>query len=226
MKQKNILWLYLFLLLGILDIFLVANNHSEWRWYSKPFLLPTLLAYFISVSRELKGSYLRISMIAALIFSWMGDVLLMFQDFFIYGLGAFLMAHLCYTIAFKISQKDPFAIRQVNFVKLFFNNFPIYLLAALAYFLISPGLGQMKIPVIAYLVIIVLMATTARERFGKTVPESFWQVMIGAFVFMVSDAILAINLFYKAFPEAGVIVMGTYIIAQLLIVRGIQRHYQ
>ena len=172
----------------------------------------------------LQGTILRKSISAALIFSWLGDVLLMFPDLFLYGLGAFLMAHICYIIGFKIAQTNPFAIGKVNFIHLFFVNLPIYILAAIVYFLINPGLGPMKIPVVVYLIVIVMMVTTARERYKKTNPVSFWQVFLGGMFFMVSDGVLAINMFFKPFPESGVIVMGTYIIAQFLIVRGILAH--
>jgi uncharacterized membrane protein YhhN len=134
------------------------------------------------------------------------------------------MAHICYIIGFKMAQKNPFVIGQVNFIRLFFLNLPIYILAAFTYYLIRGGLGEMKIPVIVYLIVIVMMATTARERYQKTNSGSFWQVMIGAILFLISDAVLAINMFFTSFSESGVIVMGTYITAQLLIVRGVLAH--
>jgi uncharacterized membrane protein YhhN len=224
MKKKNILWLYLFLFVSMLDIFFTANGKSELRIYSKPLILIPLWIFFYFNSIETKGSLLRKSISAALIFSWMGDVLLIFPNLFLYGLGAFLMAHICYIIGFKISQTNPFVVGQVNFIRLFFVNLPIYILAAFVYFLINPGLGTMKIPVVIYLIVIVMMATTARERYQKTIPASFWQVFIGAMLFMISDGILAINMFFKPFPESGVLVMGTYVLAQLLIVMGILAH--
>lgn len=226
MKKKNILWLYLFLLASTLDIFFVANGQSDQRFFTKPLIIPFLLAYFFFSTAQLKGVLLRKTMIVALVFSWMGDTLLMFPKLFLYGLGAFLMAHICYIVAFKVSQQQPFKVGRVNFIRLFFLNFPIYLFAAFVYFYIRGGLGEMKIPVIAYLIIIVMMATTARERFKNTNVISFWQVMIGASFFLVSDGILAINMFYQSFTESGVLVMGTYVIAQFLIVRGILAHIQ
>jgi uncharacterized membrane protein YhhN len=183
-----------------------------------------LWAYFYFSSKGASGSLLRKAISAALIFSWMGDVLLLFPNLFLYGLGAFLMAHICYIIGFKVAQKNPFVIGQVNFIRLFFLNLPIYILAAFTYYLIRGGLGQMKIPVIVYLIVIVMMATTARERYLKTNSGSFWQVMIGAILFLISDAVLAINMFFSSFSESGVIVMGTYITAQLLIVKGVLAH--
>lgn len=226
MKKGNLIWLYLFLLVSILDILFTANGQSEFRNFSKPLIILSLYAYFIASSVAIKGTLLRKTIGAALICSWIGDVLLLFPNLFLYGLGAFLLAHLCYIFAFKIAQKNPFSIGQVNFIRLFFYNLPIYIIAAIAYFLIQPGLGTLKIPVIIYLIVIVLMVTVARERFGNTNPVSFWQVFIGGFLFMVSDGILALNKFFQPFPEAGVMVMGTYILAQLLIVRGIMAHGQ
>ncbi|UJP65829.1 lysoplasmalogenase [Mongoliitalea daihaiensis] len=226
MKKKNILWLYLFLLVSMLDIFLTANGQQEERLYTKTLIMPLLGMYFWQVSHALKNTYIRKAMMAALIFSWIGDTLLLWQQLFLYGLGAFFMAHICYIFAFKISQKQPFKIGTVNFLKLFLYNLPFYIGAAFVYFLVNPGLGPMKIPVVAYIIIIVMMATTARERYKETSPESFWQVLIGASLFMISDSIIAINLFFKPFPEASVLIMGSYVVAQLLIVRGIQAHYQ
>lgn len=224
MKNRNILWLYLFLLVSILDILFTANGQSEYRYYSKPLILIMLWAYFFFFSKELRGTILRKAISAALIFSWLGDVLLLFPNLFLYGLGAFLMAHICYIIGFKMAQQNPFVIGRVNFIRLFFLNLPIYILAMFTYYLIRGGLGQMQIPVIIYLIVIVMMATTARERYLKTNMSSFWQVMVGAILFLISDAVLAINMFFKSFPESGVLVMGTYITAQLLIVRGVLAH--
>lgn len=224
MKKKNILWLYLFMVFAIVDVFLTANGQQEYRIFTKPGIILFLWVYFLALSKNIEGTLLRKSISAALVFSWLGDVLLIFPDLFLYGLGAFLMAHVCYIIGFKLAQTNPFSIGQVNFIKLFFQNLPIYLLAALFYFFINAGLGNLKIPVVIYLVVIVLMATTSRERYGKTNSVSFWQVMVGAIFFMLSDGFLAINKFYKPFPESGVLVMGTYIFAQFLIVRGILAH--
>jgi hypothetical protein len=37
--------------------------------------------------------------------------------------------------------------------------------------------------------------------------------------------ILALNMFFQQFTESGVMVMGTYMLAQLLIVMGIRAHF-
>lgn len=224
MKKKNILWLYLFLMATILDMTFLIEGLSSYRFFSKPLILLSLIGYFYQITKPISWTLLSKSVMGALIFSLIGDTLLLWDRLFIYGLGAFFLAHVCYIIAFKVSQKNPGRILNVNFVKLFFYNMPIYITAAFVFYLINPNLGTLKFPVIAYIIVIVSMVTTARERFKRCNAESFWQVFIGAFLFFVSDGILAISRFYQDFLESGVLIMGTYATAQLLIVMGIRSH--
>lgn len=212
------------MLATLADLAFLIEGNSEFRFYSKPLILLGLIAYFYQTTRPIASTLLTKSVLGALIFSWIGDILLMWPQLFVYGLGSFLMAHVCYIIGFRIAQRSPTRVEHVNFVKSFFFNFPIYVSAALVFYLINPGLGAMKIPVIAYIIVIVGMVTTARDRFKKCNPASFWQVFIGAILFFISDGAIAISRFFQDFPESGILIMGTYAIAQLLIVMGIRSY--
>ena len=224
MKDKNIIWLYVFLAATLVDLSFIIEGQASSRFFSKPIILLGLIIYFFQISKPIAYTLLTKSILGALIFSWIGDILLLWPSLFIYGLGSFLMAHVCYIIGFRLAQSSPNSLGQVNFIKSFFFNLPIYILAALTFYLINPNLGVLKIPVIAYILVIVSMVVTARERFGKCSAASFWQVFIGALLFLVSDGILALDRFYEKFPEAGVLIMGTYASAQLLIVMGVRSY--
>jgi len=224
LRDKNIIWLYLFLLASLADITFLLEGSSELRFYSKPLILLGLIIYFFRITKPIASTLLTKSILSALIFSWVGDILLLWSNLFVYGLGAFLMAQICYIIGFKLAQSGPNRLDQVNFIKIFFFNLPIYLTAAFTFYLINPNLGSMKIPVIIYIIVIVSMVATARERFKKCNSASFWQVFIGAVLFFISDGAIAISRFFKDFPESGIIIMGTYVIAQLLIVMGIRSY--
>ena len=224
MRDKNIIWLYLFLIATLADLAFVIEGNSDYRFFSKPLILLGLILYFYRITKPIASTLLTKSILGALIFSWIGDILLMWNHLFVYGLGAFLMAHVCYIIGFKIAQQSPVRIERVDFVKAFFFNLPIYLTAAFTFYLINPNLGNMKIPVIIYIIVIVSMVVTARERFKKCNPASFWQVLIGAILFFISDGAIAISRFFMEFPESGILVMGTYATAQLLIVMGIRSY--
>jgi uncharacterized membrane protein YhhN len=224
LKNKNLLGLYLFLLATLADISFIINEENDYRFFSKPLILIGLILYFFQITKPIASTLLTKSILAALIFSWIGDVLLMWSELFVFGLGSFLMAHVCYIIGFKVAQKTPEKIESVNFLKLFAFNLPIYLIAAFLYYLVHTNLGSLKIPVIVYILVIVSMLSTARERFGKVSSSSFWQVFVGGSLFFISDGIIAISRFYQNFPESGILIMGTYAVGQLLIVMGIRSY--
>lgn len=224
MYKKGIVWLYLFLFAALSDMALIVNFESHYRIYSKPLIIAFLLGYFLQSTTLIRGSLLRKSVSAALIFSLAGDVLLLFPNLFLYGLGAFFMTHICYIIAFKLTQNHVFNPLKVNFIKMFLYNLPVYILAAFVYFLIHKQLNELKIPVVMYLLVLVMMVTLARERFGRTNAASFWQLFLGAFLFFISDGLLALDKFFQPIPDGDVLIMGTYILAQLLIIMGVRSH--
>ena len=224
MKNKNIIWLYLFLFATLTDIAFILENKNELRFFSKPLIILGLGLYFYFITKPISSTLLVKSVIGALTFSLLGDILLLWENLFIYGIGAFLLAQVCYIIAFRVAQKAPESLLNVNFVKTFIINLPIYFIAALVFYMINPNLGVLKTPVIIYIIVVISMVTTARDRYKKCNPASFWQVFIGALLFFFSDACIALNKFYQPFPDAGIIIMGTYAIAQLMIVMGIRSH--
>ena len=224
LRNKNLLWLYLFLVATLADITFLLEGKNEWRFFSKPLILLGLILYFYQITKPISTTLLAKAVLGALIFSWIGDILLMWPNLFAYGLGSFLLAHVCYIIGFKVAQKAPERLASINFMKLFLFNLPIYISAAIIFYMVNPNLGVLKIPVILYILVIVSMLSTARDRYSKCNQSSFWQVFIGACLFFISDGVIAISRFYQNFPEAGILIMGTYAIGQLLIVMGIRSH--
>jgi len=78
----------------------------------------------------------------------------------------------------------------------------------------------MQYPVLIYAVIISIMAIMAVSRFGRVNLFSFEIIFYGAMLFLFSDSMLAYNKFVETLPNAGLIIMASYMIAQYLIVLG------
>lgn len=95
------------------------SRGTENTGFSKPLIILGLIIYFYQVTRSITSTLLTKSMLAALIFSWIGDILLMWDKLFVFGLGFFLMAHVCYIIAFRLAQNAPIRIGKVNFIRSF-----------------------------------------------------------------------------------------------------------
>lgn len=159
-------------------------------------------------------------LLLALVGSLVGDVFLMFPGFFIQGLVAFLLAHLCFIVRFREGD-TPGAQRLVWFP----DRRALLLVAVVGVgmytFLWQGGLPQgLRLPVAAYVLAIGAMTAQAwgRSRAIGT-PEARW-VAWGASFFMLSDALLATNRFVSPVPWSAVWVLGTYYLAQILIARG------
>jgi len=219
MNKKFLIIIYFAVLL--IDLFAVYSGNETVRYITKPFLMPLLIFYLLIETNSFDSS-IKKWVVLALSFSWIGDVLLMFEslngNFFIFGLLAFLLAHIFYIILFdQVRVKEK--VKQIIF--------PLLPIAIYYFFLISllqPHLGEMKKPVSIYGLIICIMLSFAIDLWRIKDRLVSLYVILGAFFFVISDSILAINKFYKSFEYAGIAIMLTYGIAQLFITIGTARY--
>ncbi len=184
---------------------------------SKVLLMPLLILAVFLARAQMKYWAL---LIGALLFSWIGDVVLISDDesYFLYGLGAFLIAHIFYIVTFRKCKDDNHEIPMMKRYPL--TAIAIGVAGAAMFFKIKDGLEAMELPVLIYTAIIITMAIQALNRHKKTTARSFELVMIGALLFMVSDSIIALNRFNEPIEYASMWIMLTYCAAQYLIVKG------
>lgn len=192
----------------------------------KPLMLIVLSSWFYFNSRRV-GDRFTLLIQAGLFFSLVGDVALMFQHVdqfnFLIGLAAFLVAHLCYSIGFIHNIVDGGSSRGDLLSAIIAVG-----LAAYGYFFADTLLPKVDegiaVPVGVYVGGICVMGAAAAFRLGRTYPRSYLMVLIGAFFFITSDSLLAINRFIAPMESARWTVMLTYGIAQLLIAWGALVH--
>ena len=98
----------------------------------------------------------------------------------------------------------------------------IYYVAIIA--ILSPYLGDMKLPVRIYAIVISFMFLMAMHMLYIKNKTAGFRLMAGALLFVISDSILAVNKFYQPFETAGLFVMATYGLAQLFLMEGAIRY--
>ena len=143
-----------------------------------------------------------------LIFSLLGDVLLAWpgDPFFVFGLGAFLLAHLAYLKAYLSDCK------RLALVPLMIA---VAVGAALLGILISHDLGPLLLPVIVYGLAISAMLWRALARLGTDVPtRSAGFAAAGALAFVFSDSVIGINRFVAPFHAAPYVIILSYWLGQ------------
>jgi uncharacterized membrane protein YhhN len=216
-NMKKQAWVIFFIVILIIHLIGLILKIQLVEYVSKPMIVALLGLYFLSQTNK-NASGLKKWILTALFFSLAGDVLLMFQQndklFFLLGLSVFLVAHIFYIIFFHLIRVKE---------KLRGNAWLLWIVVvyyAALITLLSPYLGDMKLPVRVYGIVISFMLLLAMHMlFIKNKIAGRW-MMTGALLFVISDSILAINKFYQSFEMAGVLIMLTYGLAQLFIVEG------
>jgi len=208
----------------ILLVIVIAAGGNDLFWaaaIAKGLLMPLLMVYFWLNVRPRTDAFVRF-MLVALGFSWLGDLLMLFQDqaiFFVLGLGSFLAAHIAYIGVFTRKQEGKKTVGLVG--RNFLWAAPIMIYGFGLYLWLYPSLNGMMVPVCLYAVAIcgMLIAAVNRQTFVSYL--SFRYVLLGALLFVVSDSMIALNMFDEPINNASFWIMMTYGLGQWLIVTGV-----
>lgn len=194
---------------AVLTIFFEYANRQA-VWIFKPLTMIFIIAAVL-IYGEKKSSFTR-TILAGLIFSLFGDVFLIPKDYFLYGLISFLIAHIFYTAAFYREGRG-------RFNPLSLTSFIFGLLIILT---VYKDISQsLKIPVIIYATAISLMLCFAMNLYLTKKNSRALFAFAGAFLFVISDSILAVNKFTYEFYLSKLLILSTYFAAQYLIARSV-----
>ena len=220
--MKNI-WKILFGVVCVLHLAALLMHVPTLVFATKPLLMPFLAAWLaseVSNSRFLSKAWL-----SGLVFSTLGDILLLFareehgEIFFVLGLAMFLLAHLFYIggLWFVLKGKKGFLREQPLWTLL-----PVAYLAGIMWYL-WPGIPEsLHFPVGAYAIVITTMASSVLNLRTHVNPSVFRLLMLGALLFVMSDSLLALDKFGNI-PAVPLSIMSTYIIGQAFMAKGIMR---
>jgi uncharacterized membrane protein YhhN len=216
MKTALLLKTYIGFCLIYLSILFL--NIQGFDLYMKPLILPILMV-IVTFSENFSTKKI---LLTALLFSWIGDIILLFSDkgelYFIFGLVSFLVSHLVYIVLFNKQQTIQ---ENDNKVQFWLGVFLLLGYFTFMIFTLFPKLGPLKIPVLIYAIVITTMLFFAFKGSLKwSIPANKY-IFIGAIVFVSSDSVLAFNKFYTPIEHASFYIMATYCLAQYLIVKGI-----
>ena len=155
------------------------------KWLCKPLASSAFIAAALACGAA--GSRYGRFVLLALIFSWLGDVLLIPQSTFIAGLGSFLVGHLLFAAAF-VARGVSWSGAAVAAVVALLPAPPI------SRWLLPHVDKKMRGPVIAYMAAISIMVTLAA---GSYVAQPMPMAMVAAVAFYLSDLSVARDRFVR-----------------------------
>ncbi|WP_281234260.1 lysoplasmalogenase [Flavobacterium gelatinilyticum] len=216
--MKNSTFFKIYLAFSALYLIFLFLGYESLDCYLKPVLIP-LLSLGVYFNKKFATRKL---LLTALLFAWIGDVILIFSDiaeiYFILGLVSFLISHIIYCILFNRQIKEKIK-QKLSFLIIGSILIACYLIAMLSVLL--PVLGDLRIPVMVYACVISVMLLFAYNGLLIWSKPANQLVFFGALVFVISDSILAVNKFYSPIAKSSFFIMLTYLVAQYLIVSGI-----
>ncbi len=216
--MKNPLTSALYFLIGITAIILLEQPSLYPGFIAKALIIPTLIILFIK-NLNPTSNRLHLIMLAGLLFSLAGDITLEFarnnEIFFVIGLVCFLLAHIMYMATFLVTTG-----RNIISGNKVYLLLPVLIYGIALVTFLYRDLAEMRVPVILYAAVILSMLSAAINRKDKVNAISFYMVLTGAVLFVISDSAIAVNKFSHHFVSSGIVIMSTYIVAQYLIVTG------
>ncbi len=196
--------------------------YKSWRgleFVAKPAVMVCLFSW-LYFTAGLEGALLWFGL--GIILSLAGDVFLLFIDrFFMFGLIAFLLAHIAYLVGFNTPPPQGLSAWSLG------ATIVIGVSAMRLLRRIVAGVKEKQPrlvgPVVIYSMVITLMLLSALLTLFR--PEEWMAtpallVSLGAFLFFLSDIVLAWNRFINPIRHGRMLNIGIYHLAQIAIVIG------
>ncbi len=200
----------------ILSTVLLDKKRPLIFYFTKPITTLAIISVVVTaIPQNVPIPTYAVWILTGLGFSLVGDIALMFDSSkaFLLGLGSFFVAHACYLSGMWISSGLDW-FDSVILVILIGTNIGVYQI-------LKEKLGEMKIPVILYMIIILFMVERAISApLGINSSLNFVESILlagGASLFWLSDLVLSLHLFHKPNPHVGIMNLVPYFIGQLLI---------
>jgi len=146
-----------------------------------------------------------------LLCSSVGDFILDYnrEQWFIFGLGAFFIAHLFYLKSLS-PFKNKHSTGKTTIILLAYGVF-----GAIMFILLKDGLGELFIPVLGYMSVLLLMALAT----VFSAKSNAW-LIAGGVSFVVSDSLIGFDKFTAQLWQSQLWVMASYYFAQFALVKG------
>jgi uncharacterized membrane protein YhhN len=195
--------------------FLLHILLKKYKVLTKCLLMPLLIVFYTVSAKPIN-----VLIILALVMGWAGDYFLTRSErplFFEAGLAAFLVGHLIYS--FILLQSTHF----LQTVPVWFYSLAVlYVIAAAILFTqLKNGLKAFTAPFLVYCCAISLMSMLALSRMFTISSFAFWLPFAGSLLFIASDSLLAYGQFRSRMKRGDLLVMTTYVGAQVLLVGGL-----
>ena len=136
------------------------------------------------------------------------------EVFFLLGFGFFFLANIAYILLFQ--KHVDYQFGRVVIFSMFVLVYAFFFMKA-----IVDGLGAYFYPLVIFMIAAFNMLQAAFFRWKEVNMYSFYMVFIGAIIFLLSESIVAMEKFSEPIPFTSYLIMPTYALGNLLMIKGV-----
>ena len=208
------------LLFAALESLALWKKWIQLEYITKPAVM-VILFIWLWTTAGLSGATLWFGI--GILLSLTGDVMLMISldRLFLAGLAAFLLAHIAYLVGFNIPMPELSAWGLIMAVVIGLGSARITRLIVAS--LVSKGQMRMRLPIIIYSTVISFMLLAAMMKLVDVDWNSSAAILVslGAFLFYLSDIILAWHKFVAPIQNGRIYNIGAYHLGQITLIAGV-----
>lgn len=208
------------LVFAMIESFALWKKRIRLEYLAKPGVM-ILLFLWLWTSCGLNGAPLWFGI--GILLSLTGDIMLMISldRLFLAGLAAFLLAHIAYLVGFNIPIPEISAWGLIMAVVIGLGSARISRLIVAS--LVSKGQTRMRLPIIVYSAVISFMLLAAMMKLVEVAWNSNAAILVsvGAFLFYLSDIILAWHKFVAPIQNGRIYNIGAYHLGQIALIAGV-----
>jgi len=218
------IWLTLAFVFAVIESFSLWKNWDRQEYVAKPAVMVCLFVW-LYLNTSLQGLTLWFGI--GILFSLVGDVLLMISldRMFIFGLIAFLFAHISYLIGFQNELMSITVWSPLLIVVLSVSA--IFMVRRIVSAIRMKGQTRLVNPVILYSTVISVMLYAAMTTLFNPIWKSNASLLVsvGALLFYISDLILAWNKFVSPIRNGRILNIAAYHLGQIGLIAGVISHF-
>lgn len=214
-RFRIILTFALFLAVSVLHLIACYRRYPKLRGSTKMFLMPLLCAFYLAYTHDI-----RLLVIAALLFGWIGDIFLLVKNnrsCMMLGICAFALGHISYIAAILSTYRTHPHVLHVLVTGLLCVIWMVFVCVKLLPY--APK--SLKKPGFVYAFLLSVTCLSALYRFLSTSKGNYLIAFIGGLFFILSDTLLTGHQYRKELKHGNFYVMLTYIVAQTLLIIGL-----
>ncbi len=207
------------LIFAALTALAIWKTNRRLEFVAKPAVMIVLFAY-LWTSIGLAGAPLWFGL--GMLFSLAGDVLLLWLDrLFLYGLVAFLFAQIAYVIGFNLPV-SPLSVWGI-FLAIIIGLGGARIIRRILSALTEKGQARLRVPVAVYGAVISLMLLSAMLKLMDAAWDASAGLLVaaGAFLFYLSDIVLAWNKFVSPINHGRTLNIVLYHLGQIMLAAGV-----